>query len=297
MLTLKEKIIISALKLFAEKGFHATNVQEIANHAGVAKGTLYAHFTSKKNILISIYGYYLDCLYNSLDVSMISNNQPFEERLITLNKVLNDYLSVAFEHENFLKMQMKEQNINDPQIMEFIQEKRGKIYIKFQQLMTYVGGEELKNCVLDVAVILNSLIEEYSAVVILDGADIPVEELVNFITQTITCILKGFKNKYISPILSENYMKNKEIREEFIYTNKIKERLSAINQLIHNIYFTQEEKQEVNASLILINDELSKNNPDIIIIKGMLRNIGRFTELEFIVDEIFSLLQQIKKDF
>ncbi|TKI82027.1 hypothetical protein FC695_42350 [Bacillus cereus] len=92
-------------------------------------------------------------------------------------------------------------------------------------------------------------------------------------------------------------MKNKEIREEFIYTNKIKERLSAIKQLIHNIYFTQEEKQEVNASLMLINDELSKNNPDIIIIKGMLRNIGRFTELEFIVDEIFSLLQQIKKDF
>ncbi|WP_182928798.1 TetR/AcrR family transcriptional regulator [Priestia filamentosa] len=288
---MKEKIIKSALKLFAEKGYHATNVQEIANHAGVAKGTLYSHFASKTGILVAIYGYYLDCLHDSLDQSPPSGPKLFDKRIKHLHKVLHDYLSVALEHEDFLRMQMKEQNINDQHVMEFIQEKRGNIYLEFQQLIQYVGGEKLNHCVLDVAVILNSLIEEYSTVIILDGADISLNDLVDFITQTIICIFKGFENNKISPVLYDNYMKKKQIEESIFYINVIKEKLNSINHIIHNICLPSEIKKEVNSSIRLINDEITKSNPDFIIIKGMLRNIGQVKELKFKVDEIFNIFE------
>ncbi|MFS0882376.1 TetR/AcrR family transcriptional regulator [Metabacillus niabensis] len=292
---MKDKIIKSALELFAEKGFHNTSVQEIANHANIAKGTLYAHFTSKKSILVAIYEYYLDCLYNSLDHKITSFNEPFEKRLTHLSKVLYDYLSVALDHEDFLIMQMKEQNINDQQVMNFIQEKRGKIYLKFQHLMKYVGGEELNHCVLDVAIILNSLIEEYSTVVILDGADISIEELITFIMETIICIFKGFRNKEISPILSQNYIRNKTATENLSSVNKIQEKLRDINQLINNIYLTSEVKQEIDYSIKFIKNEITKKEPDAIIIKGVLRNIAQVEELQFIVEELLTLLEKITK--
>jgi AcrR family transcriptional regulator len=46
----KEKILDAALEVFSEKGFHVTTVDEIAEHAGVGKGTLYRHFANKETL-------------------------------------------------------------------------------------------------------------------------------------------------------------------------------------------------------------------------------------------------------
>ena len=43
----KERILNAALDLFYEKGFHLATVDEIAERAGVGKGTLYRYFASK----------------------------------------------------------------------------------------------------------------------------------------------------------------------------------------------------------------------------------------------------------
>ncbi|NLN06964.1 MAG: helix-turn-helix transcriptional regulator [Firmicutes bacterium] len=47
----KERIIHSALSLFAQKGFDATRVSEIAKKAGVTKALIYYYFTGKDEIL------------------------------------------------------------------------------------------------------------------------------------------------------------------------------------------------------------------------------------------------------
>ena len=46
----KRKIFETSMKLFAEKGYDATSVEEITATVGVAKGTLYYHFSSKEEI-------------------------------------------------------------------------------------------------------------------------------------------------------------------------------------------------------------------------------------------------------
>jgi len=47
------KILEVAETVFAEKGFHATKVDEIASRAGVAKGTVYLYFKSKEHLFFS----------------------------------------------------------------------------------------------------------------------------------------------------------------------------------------------------------------------------------------------------
>ena len=44
----KRKIFETSMKLFAEKGYDATSIEEITATVGVAKGTLYYHFSSKE---------------------------------------------------------------------------------------------------------------------------------------------------------------------------------------------------------------------------------------------------------
>ena len=47
----KERIIEASTKLFLAKGFAGTTTKELTDAAGVAKGTLYWHFSSKDRIL------------------------------------------------------------------------------------------------------------------------------------------------------------------------------------------------------------------------------------------------------
>ncbi len=55
MITKKEAIQQTALKLFTEKGFHNTPTSLIAKEAGVATGTLFHHFKSKEELLNYLY--------------------------------------------------------------------------------------------------------------------------------------------------------------------------------------------------------------------------------------------------
>lgn len=48
------KIVEAAIDLIAEKGYHATSTSEIAKRAGVAEGTIFRHYKTKKDLLISI---------------------------------------------------------------------------------------------------------------------------------------------------------------------------------------------------------------------------------------------------
>jgi AcrR family transcriptional regulator len=50
----KENIIIAAMELFAEQGYHKTNALEIAARAEVATGTFYSYFKNKKEVFIEI---------------------------------------------------------------------------------------------------------------------------------------------------------------------------------------------------------------------------------------------------
>jgi AcrR family transcriptional regulator len=49
-----QQLLDAALTLFAEKGFAATRAEEVAQRAGVSKGTLYLYYPSKEELLKAV---------------------------------------------------------------------------------------------------------------------------------------------------------------------------------------------------------------------------------------------------
>lgn len=47
----KKKVLLAALDLFSNNGFHATTTANIAKNAGVSEGTIYKYFKSKDDLL------------------------------------------------------------------------------------------------------------------------------------------------------------------------------------------------------------------------------------------------------
>lgn len=52
--TKRAHILGAAARVFAEKGFHATTVRDVARAAGVADGTIYNHFENKAALLLGL---------------------------------------------------------------------------------------------------------------------------------------------------------------------------------------------------------------------------------------------------
>lgn len=50
----EQKIVQAALEIFVRKGYHGTSVHEITRKIGLTKGALYAHFSSKGELLLKI---------------------------------------------------------------------------------------------------------------------------------------------------------------------------------------------------------------------------------------------------
>lgn len=48
------KILEAAIEIFGEKGYAATSTNEIAKKAGVAEGTIFRHYKTKKDLLLAI---------------------------------------------------------------------------------------------------------------------------------------------------------------------------------------------------------------------------------------------------
>jgi AcrR family transcriptional regulator len=52
----EKQILQVAEAILLEKGYHATSMDEIAEHVGIARGTLYLHFSSKEDLVVALLG-------------------------------------------------------------------------------------------------------------------------------------------------------------------------------------------------------------------------------------------------
>ena len=65
----KQLIMDTALELFAENGFHATSISQIAAKAKISKGLTYNYFGSKNEILDEIMTQGFNEIYDNLDIN------------------------------------------------------------------------------------------------------------------------------------------------------------------------------------------------------------------------------------
>ena len=56
----RRRILQAAVKVFAQKGYHAARVSAIARGADVADGTIYLYFRNKEDILVSLFDEVMD---------------------------------------------------------------------------------------------------------------------------------------------------------------------------------------------------------------------------------------------
>ncbi len=102
----KEQLILdAALKIIEQKGFNATTTSEIAKEAGIAEGTIFRYFKTKKDILrkiqikaIEVFG----PVMISKPLEILSNSRDKSEKEI-LKEVLTERVAFLTKHLPLIK--------------------------------------------------------------------------------------------------------------------------------------------------------------------------------------------------
>lgn len=96
----KRKIFETSMKLFAEKGYDATSIEDITETVGVAKGTLYYHFTSKEEIFDFLVEEGIKLLQNSVEIKIAK----YQNYLDKIKAIILIQIKIVNKYENLINI-------------------------------------------------------------------------------------------------------------------------------------------------------------------------------------------------
>ncbi|WP_280468225.1 TetR/AcrR family transcriptional regulator [Nocardia cyriacigeorgica] len=91
---LRREIIDTAFVCFAEKGYHATGIADIAGHLGIGHGTFYRYFSNKRDIIDHV----IDDLAARIIEALGTDNAPDAATSLDEYREQIDRIGVALTH-------------------------------------------------------------------------------------------------------------------------------------------------------------------------------------------------------
>src|SRR5690625_3978345 len=153
----KLNLMEKGLTLFAEKGYHATSIQEIASEAGISKGAFYLYFQSKEDFLATS----IDYIYTEI-TSRISqiNLENLTAREI-LAKQITELFSYIDRYKGFIMMYVTESISIGERMDSLIEKMKLENFHWMKDAMENIYGDRIKDLLMDAVIQLDGLLNGY----------------------------------------------------------------------------------------------------------------------------------------
>lgn len=109
----KQKIIRSAIEVFAEKGRHGATVEEIAKKAGVNKAMVYYYYDSKQNLLLEVITAILDKIMKRIVFNLSQTVSEGDNPVSNVKHFISAHFR-AFSYDNKNSKILLDVLANDP---------------------------------------------------------------------------------------------------------------------------------------------------------------------------------------
>lgn len=126
----REEIIRAAVELWAERGYHATSIDDLARATGLGKGALYHHIGSKEEILFEIHNRFVDPILEYGERLLESGKTP-PEALADLSESL---LQTIAQYRDYVVVFFREVNSLSPERFLEVREKRKR----FERIVDWI---------------------------------------------------------------------------------------------------------------------------------------------------------------
>lgn len=102
--TRQDEILDAAAKIFARRGFPGTDLQELADELGVAKGTIYRYFPSKRELFLAAADRGMQRLKAEIDAGVSAVSDPFDK----IERGIRHYFRFFDQHPEYIELIVQE---------------------------------------------------------------------------------------------------------------------------------------------------------------------------------------------
>lgn len=291
----KQEIVRSAAKLFSERGFPSTSIQDIADDCQIAKGSVYKYFPSKEDLFIEVFDQCQNAFFEQAEqIKLVPGRSPRERFLQQIIMRLQYFIEYKF-----VLVEFKEHPIQ--QNAKFIPLRlraRGRFLNWHKECLLNVYGPEIEPNIWDLVIIHKSILKEYLFWIIHEDKPVSVEETAQFVAETLDILAKHMTSTQPKPLLTEpsiaQYVNwglegRKEEKEQVI-----EELIENIGILINEIPSGNSSRQELQEILNLVREEISKKEPKGPLIQALLAYLEKEKELKSLVIQLKNVIMHWK---
>lgn len=139
----RDRLIVSALTLFCERGYHAVSVREICDHANANPSLISFHFGGKESLLETVFDGMISEKFSEIEsiLNQVENHADFKVRLTLF---LNSYVDYYLENSEVVRLYMDQLEREHPYAVKILPDTFGKLW---SGLLNFLQDAQSKNII------------------------------------------------------------------------------------------------------------------------------------------------------
>lgn len=285
----KHQVLLTAQRLFIEKGFAATSVQDIINESKISKGTFYNYFSSKNECIIAI-------IDNAKEETELKRRELLLHQDLGNKDILIQQLIVrmdVYKKQNLVPIFLVIFHSQDSELRDIIKNNHYEEVKWLSKRIVDVYGGKSRKCSVDCAILLLGMIQQMQHPWTVKSKEVSSTELVNYVMNrmdSIMCDLVESDEVIIDTFVFNHFYDEVRITKEHVI------------QLLDNFKQTNEKDLKI-AELELIKfivEELKSINPRKFLLEAVvnsfsntMKNTAQSIEIKEISSNIWQVIDSL----
>lgn len=265
----EKKIIETAVRIFAAKGYSSTSIQEIVDACGMSKGAFYLYFKSKDALLLAALKYIFQLVQEKIESAPVQGLSPRDAFVLQLKTQFEEIK----KNKDFIIMQSREQAIPiNHEVEEMIKKMTEYIGNFYHTSLLGIYGTKIERYIFDLNMILQGIAQSYFKLIIFDLGPVDLDKLAVFMLRRADDLVEGYMKSDEEPILTT----------EFIFQLSHPPSQLKKEHILQNIKLMREktDNEDIQVTLDVLEEEIRLESPRKPVIKGMLGNVIDIPELQ-----------------
>ncbi|OZI12280.1 TetR family transcriptional regulator [Bacillaceae bacterium SAS-127] len=278
MMDRKRQVIEMAHILFIEKGYATTSIQDILDKSKISKGTFYNYFSSKKELLMTIF-------------ETIKNETNKRRVAILAGRSTSD--KEAFMEQIAVKMKVNQENnlfalfqgvfaSEDEELKKVVKSHHYEEIQWLQKRMLELYGEEVLPYSLDLAVGLFGMMQNYIHFFLMVDQGMDIDKVIRYSIRRLETIVADVK-ECGDQLLEGDLLNNQFSETSLLKANKKRLIIQKINVMLKG---ADAEQREL---LLFVQNEFSQHEPRRAIIESIVVAITNHSELKSYIQDYFEI--------
>ncbi|GAB3065788.1 TetR/AcrR family transcriptional regulator [Virgibacillus ainsalahensis] len=281
----KRKILETGMKIVAIKGYHATSIQEIANEAGVSKGTFYIYFHSKEEFITTVFQYFFDQITSGFNNVQMEKHPPRKKLEIQINVLSN----IVYQYKDVITLVLRENISIGENADKLINQVKTGMFQWMRENIENIYKEKANDVLADAIIQLEGILHSYLNWIVIYDVPVERERLGSFVLRRMDDIINGMLERKEEPLTRMDHIPALFQADESI-DERLQDVLLEVERKVETLAIDPSKRRQLQEVIKAMEREAEKEEKQPVVLQGLLAHFSRIPELQEASSQLADLL-------